>query len=375
MPADPKFEAILDEYREHLPQFREEALNIRNMLQDTFDQAGLTVAGIEQRVKTEKSLAGKLELKGGKYQSLKDITDIIGLRVITFYIDDVDKVASAIERLFTIDWENSVDKRMAHEVDSFGYLSLHYICSKTDFPYRFEIQMRTVLQHAWANMNHDTGYKSGVEVPTHYLRNINRLAGMLELIDEQFSLIRSELTDYRRRVKALVASGNLDDVSLDGDSFRDFLELDPFGQLNRRIATVNQAEIQEVITGKDERISFKPKSFHCILDVLYCAEAGLVCGCHVVHNFHVSRGPFPEDPGEFVVRHHCISVSRSIGTQVVQKPVQYRLPFHLQERFREILCQRIKAGSIARCEDQAIHMLTPFTVSQTWLRYLSSRAG
>ena len=246
MPADPKFEAILDEYREHLPQFREEALNIRNMLQDTFDQAGLTVAGIEQRVKTEKSLAGKLELKGGKYQSLKDITDIIGLRVITFYIDDVDKVASAIERLFTIDWENSVDKRMAHEVDSFGYLSLHYICSKTDFPYRFEIQMRTVLQHAWANMNHDTGYKSGVEVPTHYLRNINRLAGMLELIDEQFSLIRSELTDYRRRVKALVASGNLDDVSLDGDSFRDFLELDPFGQLNRRIATVNQAEIQEV---------------------------------------------------------------------------------------------------------------------------------
>ena len=136
MPADPKFEAILDEYREHLPQFREEALNIRNMLQDTFDQAGLTVAGIEQRVKTEKSLAGKLELKGGKYQSLKDITDIIGLRVITFYIDDVDKVASAIERLFTIDWENSVDKRMAHEVDSFGYLSLHYICSKPDFPYQ-----------------------------------------------------------------------------------------------------------------------------------------------------------------------------------------------------------------------------------------------
>ena len=86
MPADPKFEAILDEYREHLPQFREEALNIRNMLQDTFDQAGLTVAGIEQRVKAEESLAGKLELKGGKYQSLKDITDIIGLRVITFYI-------------------------------------------------------------------------------------------------------------------------------------------------------------------------------------------------------------------------------------------------------------------------------------------------
>ena len=105
--------------------------------------------------------------------------------------------------------------------------------------------MRTVLQHAWANMNHDTGYKSGVEVPRRYLRNLSRLAGMLELVDEQFSQIRSELTDYRRRVQALVASGNLDDAPLDGDTFRSFLDLDPFGQLNRRIAAVNQAEIQD----------------------------------------------------------------------------------------------------------------------------------
>ena len=242
---DPHCEAILDEYRENLPRFQEKALSIRTLLQKTFDEAGLVLAALEHRVKTEGSLAGKLELKGSKYQTLADITDILGLRVITFYIDDVDKVASAIERLFTIDWENSVDKRKAHQIDSFGYLSLHYICSTPDFPYRFEIQMRTVLQHAWANMNHDTGYKSGVEVPTHYLRNINRLAGMLELIDEQFSRIRSELTDYRRRVQALVASGNLDEVPLDGDTFRSFLDMEPFDRLNRRIAAVNQAEIQE----------------------------------------------------------------------------------------------------------------------------------
>ena len=242
---DPHCEAILDEYRSHLPEFQEKARSVRDLLKKTFDEAGLILAALEYRVKAEDSLAGKLELKGAKYHSLADITDILGLRVITFYIDDVDKVASAIERLFTIDWENSVDKRKAHQIDSFGYLSLHYICSTPDFPYRFEIQMRTVLQHAWANMNHDTGYKSGVEVPTYYLRNINRLAGMLELIDEQFSRIRSELTDYRRRVQALVASGNLDEVPLDGDTFRSYLELDPFGRLNRRIAAVNQAEIQD----------------------------------------------------------------------------------------------------------------------------------
>ncbi len=243
---DPHCQAILQEYREQLPRFQKAAMEIYVQLKKVLDAACIVVASIEYRVKSEQSLAGKLELKGAKYASLKDITDIVGLRVITFYSDDVDKVASAVDRLFSVDWANSVDKRKLHEIDSFGYMSLHYICSMEGFPYRFEIQMRTVLQHAWANMNHDTGYKSGVEVPKEYLRNLNRLAGMLELADEQFSRIRNELTDYRRRVQALVASGNLDEVSLDGDTFRSYLRLGPFDALNRRIAAVNQAEIQDV---------------------------------------------------------------------------------------------------------------------------------
>ena len=243
---DPHCEAILEEYRENLPRFNEMAGQLHSRLKNTFNDAGLLVAALEYRVKAEDSLAGKLELKGTKYRSLADITDIIGLRVITFYIDDVDKVASAVERMFDVDWENSVDKRKIHEIDSFGYLSVHYICSVPEFPYRFEIQIRTVLQHAWANMSHDTGYKSGVEVPKGYLRSMSRIAGMLELIDDEFSRIRIELSDYRRRVQALVASGNLDEVPLDGDAFRSYLELKPFERLNRRIASVNQAEIQQV---------------------------------------------------------------------------------------------------------------------------------
>ena len=243
---DPHCEAILREYQDNLPRFREVEQEVKEKLRQTLADAGLLVAAIESRVKGYDSLAGKLELKGHKYSNLADLTDILGLRVITFYIDDVDKVASAVERLFDIDWENSVDKRKIHEIDSFGYLSLHYICKVPDFPYRFEIQMRTLLQHAWANMDHDTGYKSGVEIPRRYMRNMSRLAGMLELVDDEFSKIRIELTDYRRRVQALVRSGNLDEVPIDGDTFRSYLELEPFNQLNKRIAAMNQAEIQEV---------------------------------------------------------------------------------------------------------------------------------
>ncbi len=243
---DPHCQAILEEYRQAKPACEEAAVKVKATLEKVFKKSGLIVAAIESRVKTEGSLAGKLELKGSKYASLADITDIVGVRVITFYIDDVDKVASAVERLFKVDWENSVDKRKIHEIDSFGYMSLHYICSMDGFPYRFEIQMRTVLQHAWANMNHDTGYKSGVEIPLEYRRSLSRLSGLLELADEQFSEIRADLADYRRRIQALVASGNLSEVPLDGDSFRSFLNTRPFDPLNRRIASMNQAEIQDV---------------------------------------------------------------------------------------------------------------------------------
>lgn len=243
---DPHSEAIIEEYRTNLQSFRDASASLIEKVRCALSSAGILVASVESRVKEESSLRGKLELKGAKYHTLSDITDIVGLRVITFYIDDVDKVASMVERLFNVDWENSVDKRKIHEIDSFGYMSLHYVCAIPDSTYRFEIQIRTVLQHAWANMSHDTGYKSGVEIPKRYMREMSRLAGMLELVDDEFSKIRTELSDYRRSVKALVASGNLEEVPLDGDSYKSYLELKPFAQLNKKIAAVNQAEIHEV---------------------------------------------------------------------------------------------------------------------------------
>ena len=254
---DSHAQELLAQYKSLLPVYTQMADVIPEKLKEFFAEAGIIVAAVEHRVKAEESLAGKLKLKGSKYRDIFDITDLVGIRVITFYIDDVDKVASVLERLFEIDWENSIDKRKAHEIDSFGYLSLHYICRIPESAYsdpehselnkiRFEVQMRTVLQHAWANMNHDTGYKSGVEIPTTYLRNLSRLAGMLELVDDEFSRIRRELSDYRRNVQNLVASGNLDEVLLDGDSFRSYLQIKPFDALSKRIASINQAEIQPV---------------------------------------------------------------------------------------------------------------------------------
>lgn len=256
MKLDQHSEMLLDEYRAKLPVFERLQTVVTNKLRECLDENHIIVSGLESRVKTEASLTGKLELKGYKYHSVDDITDIVGARIITFYNDEVDVISALVEKLFDIDWENSVDKRKMLETDRFGYMSLHYVCripeSLVRDPFmpelnriRFELQMRSTLQHVWANMYHDMGYKTEVEIPVEYQRNMSLLAGMLELADEQFSRIRREVNDYRRNVQSLVASGNFDEVPLNGDTFRSYLELKPFHRLAEKIAAINQAELYE----------------------------------------------------------------------------------------------------------------------------------
>lgn len=240
---DPHCEMLMQQYLQLRPTLQQLADEACTQLRKALDEQGIYITAMEHRVKNEKSLRGKLELKGAKYKSIDDITDLVGLRVITFYTDEVDKVAAIAKSVFDIDWQESVDKRKLHNLDSFGYNSLHYICRlKTGGP-RFELQMRTALQHVWSTIEHDTGYKGDVKIPLEYKRQFSRLAGMMELIDDEFSRLRIVLTEYRRQTLSLVKSGKLDDVPLSPDTFRSYLELHPFDRLNKRIAAVNQAEI------------------------------------------------------------------------------------------------------------------------------------
>lgn len=248
---------LMQQYVDRLPIFERMDTIAYDTLRKTLRRQGIYVTSIEHRIKTEESLRGKLELKGGKYKALDDVTDILGLRVITFYTDDVDKIAAIAKHTFDIDWKESVDKRKLHQLDSFGYNSLHYICrlpkSVIDDPqmpqlneFRFELQMRTALQHVWSTIEHDTGYKGEVQIPREYKRQFSRLAGMLELVDDEFSRMRNNIANYRRQMQSLVASGRLAEAPLDVETFRSFLELKPFDRLNQRIAAVNQAEIYPV---------------------------------------------------------------------------------------------------------------------------------
>lgn len=198
---------LIDEFLSKKAIYDKCAAKVNSLLGELLSGAGIKVHQSSFRVKTADSLESKIKRKGYKYIALSEITDLVGLRVITYYDDDVDLVASLIEKEFVVDEVNSIDKRKAHDPDRFGYMSLHYIASlsggRCGFPeYRdfsgmkFEIQVRTLLQHAWAEIEHDLGYKSDREIPAEFRRRFSRVSSFLEEADESFVRIRNGIGDY-----------------------------------------------------------------------------------------------------------------------------------------------------------------------------------
>ena len=224
---------ILEEFAENRSAYLELGDVVHNRLEELVKEAGLSILGIEHRIKTIKSLAGKLERKGDDYyRKLEDLTDLVGARIICFFADEVDVLGKLVEKSFQIDRENSSDKRALMKADSFGYLSLHYICYLTpEMGYsesicykKFEIQIRTNLQHTWSAIEHDLGYKSEFGVPRVVVRQFARLAGLLELADDEFVRIRSRMQDYTEEIRKKIALGCADDVLIDIISLEEYVK-------------------------------------------------------------------------------------------------------------------------------------------------------
>jgi ppGpp synthetase/RelA/SpoT-type nucleotidyltranferase len=177
------------------------------------------------------SFLGKLKRKS--YSApFDDITDLAGVRVVYLYSSDAAKIESVIRKEFVV--LDKVDKLNEKEADQFGYLATHFISrlGKGSSGARYddlkdlvcEIQVRTVLQDAWAIIQHHLIYKQESAVPKSIQRKLNSLAGLFETADDQFDRIRSERAEYVAEVRdslSTPAEFLKNDVNI--DSLREYL--------------------------------------------------------------------------------------------------------------------------------------------------------
>ncbi len=253
----PELLRLYDENRDAYQGFCE---TITNLIKRLMDAKGLVVHSISSRCKGRASLEGKIKNKP-KYKSLSEITDLAGVRIITHYSDDVDVVSQIIEEEFEVDFKNSIDKQKMLDPDRFGYLSRHYVVSllaaRAKMPeyevhkdLKVEIQVRSVLQHAWAEIEHDIGYKIKVEVPDPIKRRFSRLAGLLELADQEFISIRNDNVHYLETIETSRPAGYAG-IGLDIVSLSEFMRSDPLYRriIDRMLASIGSSENADVPAG------------------------------------------------------------------------------------------------------------------------------
>ena len=228
---------------------------VEKKLNDALDRADIHTMQIAHRVKSAESISGKLTRKPDKYATASDLTDIVGYRIICYFTDQIDLISGLVEELFVIDRDNYVDKSKMLKPNAFGYLSVHYICSlkpSDEYPaelckFKFEIQIRTVLQHTWAEIEHDLGYKNEFGVPRHVRREFSQMASLLEVADAGFGRIKRELDRYTCIVIDRLRTGDVADIQIDALSLREFMRYNnDFVSFTDSIAAITGAQLTEV---------------------------------------------------------------------------------------------------------------------------------
>ena len=206
---DPSGSAVR-EYAELQPELRLATDQFMQLVISILDDAGINYLSVTGRAKSVASFAAKaartVDGRPSFTDPLREITDQIGLRVITYVHSDVQAVADLLDDQVAVHDDRDMGRETASE-GRFGYASRHLligldVARESQPAYELlrgrqaQVQIRTVLQHAWAEFEHDIRYKGTIpdEHVSDFDRRFTLAAGLLELADREFSTIRDRLT-------------------------------------------------------------------------------------------------------------------------------------------------------------------------------------
>jgi ppGpp synthetase/RelA/SpoT-type nucleotidyltranferase len=274
--------SAVEAYQHLRPLYKAFARVIEDILDQALTVAEIKTASIESRVKSVESFADKaaqaseVAPETPKYwKPAEEIMDFAAARVITFFLDTIDDVDRIVKREFDV-LERLDKSDLLVQEERLGYQGVHYIIqlkpNRTALPeysrysgLRAEVQLRTVLQHAWAEIEHDIQYKSIETIPTEIRRRFMALAGLLEIADREFQAVQKEDERLRVRARASVAAGQLAEVEITGDALKAYLDkkLGPDGRMAqwayestarmlRQLGFTNFAQVDHAIAPYDD---------------------------------------------------------------------------------------------------------------------------
>ncbi|RUM91348.1 MAG: GTP pyrophosphokinase [Thiomicrospira sp.] len=216
-----------------LPDYRILTNTVVSILESLLQLHNVDYLTVTGRVKDKNSIKEKIKRK--TYTEPKEqLTDLSGVRIIAYFESDVDQIASIIENSFEVVTEHSLPKNHLLETNQIGYRSIHYVCklgsNREGLPefsglkgLMFEFQIRTVLQHAWAELAHDRNYKFSGKLPKDIERKLYLYAGMLEIADKGFDELSSEIDSYILTYTSRTQKGDFD-IEINSISLPEFIE-------------------------------------------------------------------------------------------------------------------------------------------------------
>jgi predicted RNase H-like nuclease/ppGpp synthetase/RelA/SpoT-type nucleotidyltranferase len=176
------------------------------------DDAGINYLSVTARTKSVASFAAKADRSSNGERLYMDpstqITDQVGVRIITYLREDVTAVGTLLSEELTVLTDLDMGQVTARQ-GRWGYASRHMLVANDDEIQPASIQIRTVLQHAWAEFEHDIRYKGTVpeEDAAELDRRFTLAAGLLELADREFTEIRDRLRSSMAEVRGPTAAG------------------------------------------------------------------------------------------------------------------------------------------------------------------------
>ena len=225
----------LVQYAELLPRLNAASDAIGDAIRARLRDDGLNHHTVQARVKEPGSVReklGRLTVAGQpKYgNGIEQLDDLIGVRVIMFLEPDIADVATALKGQFHCreDDDKTSSQRRNGQI---GYAGRHLILEvpaqnvpvgcQTFIGERFEVQIRTVLQHAWAAFEHDIRYKGGAEANAEVDRAFTMASTLIELADAQFSAINDIVK--RRKAESTADFAANPAIEITGDILQDML--------------------------------------------------------------------------------------------------------------------------------------------------------